>query len=403
MEIKSKSITIDRDYHMRILFLCHRFLDTQIGGLAEFLHYLPLSLKNIGVESIIYTQNEDHSDQLSSPITLRNGVTCYTGPLIKPSFFTSRKKLNPLLTLCESEKIDLIHAQGIYRAGYMAMKIFQKKKIPYIVTSHSDILSTSSDRMKRGKVKTRCAHVLKHANAATHLTPMMANAAHDIYDTQKKSVIIGNGIDLCAWKKHINAVEKNFILAIGRLEREKGFHVLIDAIAEVKKQNKNISLVIAGSGAEEKNLQQQAKQLGLCVVTDYKNHQEIPENSIVFTGYINGETKMQLMSQAKIVLFAPQPKIWEEPFGIVQLEAMAAGKPLIASDTAATRYLQTLGLQTFIVEADDATAWANAINELLTDSTVRMDMGKNNQQSSEKFDWDFVAKQYREAYIKCLG
>jgi glycosyltransferase involved in cell wall biosynthesis len=381
---------------MRILFLCHRFLDTQIGGLAEFLHYLPPALKKQGISSIIYTQNENDSLELSAPIILPNQITCYTGPFIKPALFTSTQKLKPLLALCKNEKIDLIHAQGIYRSGYMAMKVFQKTGIPYVVTSHSDILSASSDRMKRGKVKSRCAKILKLAKGATHLTPMMAKAANEFYDTTNKSSIIGNGIDLPAWNQYTHLPEKKYCLAIGRLEPEKGFHILIDAMARLKNSGKNITLIIAGSGSEEKNLQQQTQQVGLNLVTQMS--EEIPENSIIFTGYINGEMKMRLMSQAQIILFAPQPKIWEEPFGIVQIEAMAAGKPVIASDTAATRYLQQSGLQAITVTADDSAAWAKEISHLLDDNALRQNMNKLNLQSANDFDWNTIAKQYCDTY-----
>lgn len=387
---------------MRVLFLCHRFLDTQIGGLSEFLHHLPNTLRSHGIESVIYTQNENESQELSGPIVLKNGVHCYQGPFIKPSFFSPSKKLNPLLTLCKNQKIDLIHAQGVYRSGYMAMRASKKSGIPFVVTSHSDLLSVGSKRMRRGKVQNRCASILKNAHHVTHLTPMMAKVAHDIYDTQPKSTIIGNGIDLAAWQPYLNSPTKNYALAIGRLVPEKGFHILIDALAQLKNDSQKISLMIAGSGAEEANLQNQAKSLGLNVITQFNTDQEIPEQSVIFTGYINTETKMRLMSQAKIVLFAPQPSIWEEPYGIVQLEAMVAGKPFIASDTAAVRFLQQHGLQVKTVVADDPADWKRMIQAVLDDSELQKQMGMLNQDNSKQFDWDIVAKQYAEAYISTI-
>lgn len=387
---------------MKILFLCHRYLDTQIGGMAEFLHFLPKSLQNQGIESIVYTQSEKKTDKISDPITLPNGITCYTGPFVKPSLFTSNKKLFPLLDLCEDQKIDLIHAQGVYRSGYMALKAFQKSGIPYLVTSHSDILTAGSERMKRGKVQSRCIKVLKFSKGATHLTPMMAKVANDIFDTSDKSMIIGNGIDTQAWEQNSTLTEQNYLLSIGRLEKEKGFHILIDAFASLMKQGRKTSLIIAGSGSEEKNLQQQAEQLGLNVVTQFKDDAIIPESSIVFTGYINGKTKMRLISQAQAILFAPQPAIWEEPFGIVQLEAMAAGKPLIASDTYASRYLQKSGLQAALVKADDAQAWANEISTLLDNTVLKQNMGLTNLQHAKTFDWEIIAKKYAGFYQKLV-
>ncbi len=385
---------------MRVLFLCHRFLDTQIGGLAEFLHFLPLTLKKWGINSIIYAQNDDHTNKLSTVMTLPNGITCYTGPFVKPSFFGSAKKLKPLLALCKQEHIDIVHAQGIYRAGYMAMKAHEKNNVPYIVTSHNDILATGSDRIKRRNVRKRCSEILKHANGVTHLTPIMEQAANDLFDTHTKSTIIANGIDLNAWQGFRNIPEKNYFVAIGRLEKSKGFHVLLDAISKLHKLGKNTSLIIAGSGPEEKNLQRQARHLGLNIQTGL--HEDLPEKSIIFTGYIQGETKLKLMAEAHAILFASQPKMIGEAFGIVQIEAMAAGKPLIASDIPATRYLQHQGLQAMTVEADNANAWTNAMHELLENKDSRIVMGKTNLQNATQFDWDVIAKKYLEAYQQAI-
>src|SRR5579883_1710642 len=138
---------------MRILFLCHRETDVKIGGLAEFLHFLPISLKKQNIESIIYTA----SDSEESHRLLENGVKWYSGPFAKPALFTSRKKLTPLFKLCEREKIDLIHAQGLYRSGYIALQIRKKLGIPYVITSHSDIL-TNNPKALPDHFATRLTH-----------------------------------------------------------------------------------------------------------------------------------------------------------------------------------------------------------------------------------------------------
>ena len=387
---------------MRVLFMCHRFSDLKVGGMAEFLHYLPAALQKIGVDSIIYAQSENEKSNAISSVKLDNGIMCYQGPFIKPGWFVSNKKLDPFLALCKEQRIDLIHSQGIYRCGIMAMKATKRLKIPFIVTSHSDILGASSSRLNRRNVRVRCAKVLKRANGVTHLTPAMADAVYTIYNARDKSVIIGNGIDLPAWEKFANSAEKNYLLAIGRLAPEKGFDVLINAYAELVKHGQTLSLVIAGAGAEEKNLQSQAKNTGLNVVTHFSVGSDIPANSILFTGYVNGETKLRLFSECKIVLFSPQSLIWEEPFGIVQIEAMAAGKALIASETEATRFLEQQGLQAETVTAHDVTEWVYAITDLLKRDEERKRMGEVNRENSKQFDWPLIAKQYAEFYKKII-
>jgi glycosyltransferase involved in cell wall biosynthesis len=158
------------------------------------------------------------------------------------------------------------------------------------------------------------------------------------------------------------------------------------------------SLVIAGKGSEEKNLQLQVKNLGLSLVTGVTDLSTIPDKSVVFTGYVRNEIKKRLVAQSQFVLFATQPDLWEEAFGIVQLEAMAAGKPLIASDTNVTRFLLKSGLQAYIVKPDDVNAWADQAALLLNHADLRKKLGNANLRAAAQFDWQPIAEQYRDVY-----
>jgi glycosyltransferase involved in cell wall biosynthesis len=189
---------------------------------AEFLYAITPLLKTLGAEPIIYAGDKSFS-QLVGPSQTEDGITVYNGPIIKPGWFYSRQKLAPILQLCQTAGIELVHAQGTYTAGFMAMQIHKRLHIPYVVTSHSDILSANSKRINRSNVKQRCRHILKSAALVTHLTPMMAEVSHHLWDTKSKSMIIGNGIDCAMWRPYATLPEKNYLLAIGRLERGKGF------------------------------------------------------------------------------------------------------------------------------------------------------------------------------------
>jgi glycosyltransferase involved in cell wall biosynthesis len=382
---------------MRILFLCRNSVAKTAGGVVEYLHYLPLALKKQGIEVVMYDMSGDN-DTLQGPQVLANGMASYSGPVVKPSWFVSRKKLAPLIEVCRREKIDFVHAQGTYRSGFVALQLFKRTGLPYLVMSHGDIATANSDRMKRGSVQRRCRAILQKALGVLHLTPMMADASHAVFDTRQKSTIIANGIDLSAWQTVANASMQNYMVGIGRLQREKGFHILVDAYAELCRRGVKTSLVIAGDGAEAAALQAQARNLGLNVVTDYQSGQSVPAESVVFTGYIKGHTKYQLIAESQIMLFPTQPSQWEEPFGIVQIEAMAAGKVLVASDSATTRYLQTLGLQAVLAKADDPQAWADQLQPLLRAPERCQALGEMNRQHVQQFDWAEIAEQYAKMY-----
>jgi glycosyltransferase involved in cell wall biosynthesis len=387
---------------MRVLFLCRHSVAKTAGGVVEYLHYLPTALQPYGIETVMYDMGNETDNALQGPHILANGVLAYAGPVIKPSFFVSSKKLQPLIDLCQREKIDLVHAQGTYRSGFVALQLFKRTGVPYVVMSHGDIAAANSDRMKRGSVQRRCREILRHAKAVSHLTPMMADASHQVLDTRNKSVVIANGIDLSAWLATMSLPTQNYMLGIGRLEKEKGFHILIDAYAELFKRGIKTSLVIAGDGSEARALHAQVKAHGLRLVVDHHDVNEIPPQSVVFTGYIKGDAKLVLVAQSQLMLFSTQPSQWEEPFGIVQIEAMAAGKVLVASDSATTRYLQSLGLQAKLAVADDPVAWADQLMPLLNSAELCCALGKKNLDNVQQFDWSVIAKQYSEMYCSCF-
>jgi glycosyltransferase involved in cell wall biosynthesis len=385
---------------MRVLLLCRHSFEKTAGGVVEFLHYLPRALKTYGIETVMYDMGSEVDYDLHGPHFLPNGMAAYSGPLIKPGFFVARKKLQPLIDLCQREKIDLVHAQGTYRSGFVAMQLLKRARVPYVVMSHGDIAAANSDRMKRRAVQRRCREILRHAAGVSHLTPMMADASHQIFDTRDKSAVIANGIDLASWRDLPVRVPQNYLLGIGRLQREKGFHVLIDAYAELCRRGVKTSLVIAGDGAEAVNLHAQVRRLNLNLVTGHQDVTAIPGESVVFTGYVKGAAKHALVAGSELILFPTQPSEWEEPFGIVQIEAMAAGKVLVASDSATTRYLQSLGLQARLAKADDANAWADQVAPLLAAATLREQLGRVNLDNVQQFDWDVIAKQYSDMYLR---
>lgn len=386
---------------MNVLFLCHRQSDAEKGGMAEFLRYLPPALKKLGVNSVLYTATKEM--QLTGPILFENGLPHYNGPFLKPSGFTFSHNLKPLIQLCKEQNIQLIHAQGTYRSGFVAMKLKQSVNIPYVVTSHSDITPTNSQRMRRNSIKKRCAAILASAQAVTHLTPQMAEFSDAILETKNKSSIISNGIDLHEWQNHSPSIEKNYLLAMGRLEPEKGFSILIDAYAKICQGDTDAALVIAGSGSAEEALYRQAINTGLKVIKgDNAQEKTYPPKSIIFTGYVRDTRKFELLSQCKMMLFATQPTLWDEAFGIVLLEGLAAGKPIVGSDIYATRYLQAQGAQISLVEPHNIPAWVEKIKSLLGCAAPRQNMGHLNALAAKQFSWDIIAKRYEEVYKHCL-
>lgn len=387
---------------MKILFLS-RAGGLQIGGIAEVILQLSNYLSNIDAKIYVYNNGQLNID---NPLDLiRNGTPCYSGPIVKPGlsgWFSHKKTMKPLIDLIHKEKIDIIHTLSLYRAGHAAMMLKKMTGIPFVITSHGDILPTSSDRINRKTIISRCKKILKSANAVTHLTKRMAEISHNIYDTSNKSFIIPNGIDLENWKEVKTHKQYDYIFMIGRLVKEKGFDVIIDAFSLLMHNGFSTSLVIAGEGPFEQALFQQAQDLGLqAVYHSAEQLDTLPKQSVCFIGPIKGHVKMQVFCQSRLVIFPTQPQLCEEAFGLVPFEAMAAKRPLMISNLTRAYQLRDSGFVIEIVDQpDNPVYWYNKIQHLF--QIELQQVIEKNFTLLNNFDWSSIAKQYYDIYKQII-
>ncbi|MFN5351602.1 MAG: glycosyltransferase [Alphaproteobacteria bacterium] len=146
--------------------------------------------------------------------------------------------------------------------------------------------------------------------------------------------------------------------AIGRLAKEKGFDVLLQAMAILIKENLEVSLVIGGEGAEEKNLKNLAQSLNL-------------SQKVEFLGWVNDLPSFF----EKIDIFIVPSKT--EPFGLVFLEAMQYKKPIISSNTDGANDILEDGKTALIFNNGDAKDLANKIKHLLSNKKLQQSFIKN--------------------------
>lgn len=147
------------------------------------------------------------------------------------------------------------------------------------------------------------------------------------------------------------------VLASGRLNKEKGFHQLIDSLAFVRTR---CHLVIVGEGHERAALERRAASAA-------------GGHRITFTGWLSAGALAGWRARASLVAV---PSMWPEPFGIVGLEAMASGKPVVAFDSGGIREWLDDGRTGRLVPTGDVKALGAAIGELLGDAEARARMGE---------------------------
>jgi glycosyltransferase involved in cell wall biosynthesis len=149
--------------------------------------------------------------------------------------------------------------------------------------------------------------------------------------------------------------QRRRVLFAGRVVPPKGFAVLVRAAPEVDGE-----FVVCGDGWQLPRLRGLARRLGV-------------EDRFTFKGWLGAEELAHELSEASILAM---PSVWPEPFGLVGIEAHAAGRPVVASATGAVTDWLSDGISGLLVRPGDPRDLARALNELLADPARRRQMGE---------------------------
>ena len=176
------------------------------------------------------------------------------------------------------------------------------------------------------------------------------------------------------------------LLWVGRLERRKGLKYLMAAYSRLKWQWPNLRLLIVGPGKPDGDSQR---------IISERNLQDV-----VFVGAVSDEDKARYYKSADIYC---SPATGKESFGIVLLEAMAAGKPIVASAIPGFSSVITHGEEGLLVPPRDDEALAEAIATLLKDPSLRATLATNGERRVQEFRWDRVARRVMDYYMTCMN
>ncbi|MCI0899694.1 MAG: glycosyltransferase family 4 protein [Chloroflexi bacterium] len=202
--------------------------------------------------------------------------------------------------------------------------------------------------------------------------------------------IIPNGIDFKHFSSNVAPLPqyqdgKLNILFVGRLEKRKGLRYLLEAYSKLKWEQPNIRLIVVGPGSPDKESYS---------VMSSRNLQDVE-----FVGRVSYDELPRYYASADIFC---SPATGAESFGIVLLEAMSAGKPVVASDIEGYRGIVTDGEQGLLVPKKDSDALANALGILVRDPELRSKLGGQGNRSAEEYRWEVVAGRIEDYYNTCL-
>ncbi|MFA9429243.1 glycosyltransferase family 4 protein [Egicoccus sp. AB-alg2] len=199
--------------------------------------------------------------------------------------------------------------------------------------------------------------------------------------------IVPNGVDVARFAEaapiaEIIDADRPTLLFVGRLERRKGLEPLIRAFTLLKTQRPDLRLYVVGDGPERDRCQQ---LLPARLRAD-----------VVFLGRVGQEELPRFFASCDLYV---SPALGGESFGIVLLEAMAAGRPLVASDLPGYRSVARDGVQGRLVPPGEPRALAEAIGTLLDNPALRAAMAAEGRRTAAAHDWPVVAGRLREIYL----
>lgn len=357
---------------MRIAQVCPYSLSVP-GGVQGQVLGLARALRKLGHEArVLAPCDGPPPDSMVTPLG-KSMPTASNGSMapIAPDPACALRTINVL----RNEDFDILHLHEPLVPGPTVTTLFvADSRSPVIGTFHAAGRNLAYDYMPwlaRRLAKRIKVSVAVSDDALAAAQPMLGG----------KYEVLFNGIDIeefsiaSPWPK-----EERTIFFIGRHEQRKGLSVLIDAMNSLPS---DVRLWIAGTGPQTNELKAKTRN----------------DNRIEWLGRISDEEKAKRLKAADVFC---APSIDGESFGIVLLEAMAAGCPVVASDIVGYRNVVRDSNDAALFPPGDSAALALAISQVLEDSTLAQNLITNGSERAEMFSMRHLAEAYLKLYERII-
>lgn len=267
------------------------------------------------------------------------------------AFISLRRKI---AAIREDAAPDLIHANLYGPSIALHLESNRRAPIPTVVAIHADF----SESGGMGGIVRRAFDEAAWVTAVSDAT--LGDIRSMFPEIQDKSSRIYNGLTAGDAVPAPAPDGPPHILCIGRLIREKGFDVALDAFVHVRESFPAARLTVAGDGPERTALEEQAKALGL-------------GDAVTFTGWVDPDAVFDLIGQSTVMAV---PSRWREPFGLVAIEAALMARPVVAARTGGLAEVVIDGQTGYLVEKEDPLALADRLKHLLARPDLAADLGR---------------------------
>lgn len=284
--------------------------------------------------------------------------------------------------LLENHTFDVLHFHEPW-VPFVSRQILSRSESCNVATFHAKLPENRMNKTIEKVITPYTRTIIKYLD---ELTAVSGAASDYIASLTDRSIsIIPNGIDLETYQKipalQADSTNERTIVFIGRLERRKGVMYLLQAFEQLQRIDPTVQLHIAGSGPDARRLKR--------YVEDYT----IPR--VHFHGYVSEDKKLELMRTATVL---SSPALYGESFGIVLLEAMALGVPIVAGDNPGYRSVMQERGSLSVVNPKDTLAFVRRLQLFLDDEVIRKAWIDWAQSYVQQFSYEAVVDQYENMY-----
>jgi glycogen(starch) synthase len=359
-----------------------------IGGVEEHVRNVAAVLRDRGHDVVVWTVDRaggfgvteiDGIEvwSLPAPLPARSvssmGRFAATAP--RAAYFWNRA--------FRSHRPQVIHVQCFGPNGTYARYLAQLHGTPMIVSAHGETVMDDGGVFQDSRFA--MASLRRSLSVAAAVTGCSQYALDDLIERfglgRGAGTVVFNGIDTDEEVGPPPAgASGRYIAAVGRVQRKKGFDLLIDAFASARLPDE-IRLVLGGGGPELDALRAQVAAVGI-------------EDRVIFAGWLDRPTIAGLLHGAEIGVVPSRL----EPFGITVLEIWRAGIPVVATSLGGPPEFVEDNIDGLLVDPNDKAALATALSELVANSSRSREIGQAGFAKVQTFTWDRTVDAYEEIY-----
>lgn len=397
---------------MKVLVLTTTFPRWRNDPTPAFVYDLSKRLKNEGLEIVVLAPHYEGAKFYEKIDGLKvyrfpyfyptkYQKLCYEGgilPNLKRSWLARIQV--PFLFLAElvfafriirKEKINTIHSHWIVPSGLIGGIISKVKHIPHVTTAHAGDVFT----VEKSKFLIHISRfIFQNSQKVTVNSTFTKESINRIDEnlSDSKIEVIPMGADTEIFKPigdKLDSFHNNkIIFSIGRLVEKKGFEYLIKAMPLVIREIPTTKLIIGGTGPEESKLKNLVNILGL-------------ERDVIFIGYIKTCDLPKYYRTADVFVL-PSVKTKEgdtEGLGIVLLEAMACGTPVIGSNIGGITDIIEDGKNGLLIESKNPKDIAEKIIKIISGESLITSFSENGLKTiKERFLWEVIINKFIDIY-----